>query len=231
MGLGSKLRRTWNRATAAVRDVGKQASSNLADLEDSGGTAAALGMFANPLIAQDIMGSAFGGALARGADTRTAFTQAGQSNATILSGNNPEQWKDLAAFNAALLAGAATGGIAGGALGAGGLAPSVAALSTPAWTGAAAAGAGLAAGAAGYAGIQSARGVLDVGGNNQPGAETPPDIASMYANDPDISAQFSRMRKSARMLGRAGTIKYKGSGSSLGLGEQMLGDQMSLIGV
>ena len=58
--------------------------------------------------------------------------------------------------------------------------------------------------------------------------ETPPDIA--YANDPDTSAQFQRFRKSARMLGRAGTMKYKGSGSSLGLGEQMLGDQMSLIG-
>lgn len=79
---------------------------------------------------------------------------------------------------------------------------------------------------AGYGGTQATQMLQPV----PSAAETPPDLADMYANDPNTSAQFSRLRKSARMLGRAGTFKNKGSASALGLGEQILGDQMSLIG-
>ena len=57
--------------------------------------------------------------------------------------------------------------------------------------------------------------------------EAPPDINE--ANDPNLATQFQRLRRNARMLGRAGTIKYKGS-SSLGYGGDSLGAQMSLGG-
>lgn len=231
MGLGSSLKKHWNKITNEVRDIGRQASSNLADLEDSGGTAAALGLFANPLIAQDIMGSAFAGALSRGADARTAFTQAGQSNATILSPNNPEQWKDLAAFNAALVAGAATGGAAGtlfGTSGAAFAAPGALTMGSATAAGAAAVGAGALVGGGMYAGTQALRGVT--GSNSGDQGELPPDLASTYANDPNTAAQFQRLRKASRALGRAGTFKNKGAGTSLGLGDSVLGDQLSLIG-
>jgi hypothetical protein len=65
-------------------------------------------------------------------------------------------------------------------------------------------------------------------GTNGQGVSSTPGTNTQ--NDPEQQAQFQRMRRAARMLGRAGTIKYKGSGSSLGLGDQMLGDQLSLIG-
>ena len=48
-------------------------------------------------------------------------------------------------------------------------------------------------------------------------------------NDPSLAAQFKRMRAAARALGRAGTIKNKGS-SSLG-GDSPLGSNMTLQGV
>jgi hypothetical protein len=51
----------------------------------------------------------------------------------------------------------------------------------------------------------------------------------MYANDPSTEAQFKRLRKAASMLGRAGTIKNKGSATSLG-GEGALGSELSLTG-
>jgi hypothetical protein len=60
------------------------------------------------------------------------------------------------------------------------------------------------------------------------GATTPPDINE--ANDPDTAAQFQRIRKAARMLGRAGTIKNK-SAQTLGGGadgEQTLGTQLAV---
>ena len=57
--------------------------------------------------------------------------------------------------------------------------------------------------------------------------DTPPDINE--ANDPLQAQQFQRIRKAARLLGRGGTIKNK-SQSNLGLGDQVLGDQLSLIG-
>lgn len=56
---------------------------------------------------------------------------------------------------------------------------------------------------------------------------TPPDVNE--ANDPNTAQQFLRIRKAGRALGRSGTIKNKSS-STLGLGEQLLGDQLSLIG-
>jgi hypothetical protein len=60
------------------------------------------------------------------------------------------------------------------------------------------------------------------------GSTTPPDINE--ANDPDTAAQFQRIRKAARMLGRAGTIKNK-SAQTLGGGadgEQTLGTQLAV---
>jgi len=56
----------------------------------------------------------------------------------------------------------------------------------------------------------------------------PPDVNA--ANDPRLAEQFKRQRRAARMLGRAGTIKSKGASSSLGLGDSILGDSMSLMG-
>jgi hypothetical protein len=50
----------------------------------------------------------------------------------------------------------------------------------------------------------------------------------MYKNDPEQAKQFMRLRKSAAMLGRAGTIKAKGS-ASLG-SDQPLGTNLALTG-
>ena len=223
MGLGRSLRRTWNRVTESVRDTARQASGNVDALGNTIAQTPGLDYFINPLIAQDIAGAAFGGSLARGADVRTAFANASGASGDLVSGGSSGQWADLATFNAALVAGAAGGAaltlgtgaaIPGSALAGAGVGTAAGALAMP-----------MAAGAdANYSGGRFGQ------GGNQSNAETPPDLAAMFANDPDTSAQFQRLRKSARMLGRAGTIKYKGSGSSLGLGEQMLGDQMSLIG-
>lgn len=76
----------------------------------------------------------------------------------------------------------------------------------------------------GYEAVKALQGVA-----TQPyTAEAPPDVN--LANDPDTSAQFKRLRNAAKMLGRAGTFKNKGTNTSLGLGDTVLGDQLSLIG-
>jgi len=97
-----------------------------------------------------------------------------------------------------------------------------------------ASGATLVPNAAGYA---TAAGVTAAGayGNRAMGASVgsgsdavpPPDVNE--ANDPNAAQQFQRIRRAARALGRSGTIKSR-SYSDLGLGEQLLGDQLSLIG-
>lgn len=213
-----KFKRAVSRAEDNVKNVGSA-------INDAATPENLAAYFVSPLIAQDVAGAK----AMSGADARTALAAPGQAAADPY-GYTQDNWQNLAAFNAALLAGAAGGAIGGAAqLGLAGGATGGASFGLGA-TGALI-GAGL-AGTAAYAGLSDF--AHKSGTNGQPqGAETPPDIASMYANDPnggDLSAQFQRMRKSARMLGRAGTIKYKGSGTSLGLGEQMLGDQMSLIG-
>jgi hypothetical protein len=84
----------------------------------------------------------------------------------------------------------------------------------------------LAAGAVGA----SAYGINSIGGGSAgvDGAP-PPDINE--ANDPATAAQFQRIRRAARMLGRAGTIKNKSTASSLGGdGTQTLGTQLSVTG-
>lgn len=58
--------------------------------------------------------------------------------------------------------------------------------------------------------------------------EIPPDLQDMYKNDPEQAKQFTRLRKAASMLGRAGTIKAKGS-TSLG-SDQPLGTNLALTG-
>ncbi len=88
--------------------------------------------------------------------------------------------------------------------------------------GAAITGGALAAGASAY-------GISSIGGGSAGGAgEAPPDINE--ANDPATAAQFQRIRKAARMLGRAGTIKNK-SAQTLGGGAdggQTLGTQLAV---
>jgi hypothetical protein len=69
----------------------------------------------------------------------------------------------------------------------------------------------------------------NAGIGNQPGAPTgdePPGYD--YANDPNYQQQFTRLRKAARMLGRAGTYKNRGA-SSLGT-DSPLGTPMQLTG-
>ena len=68
------------------------------------------------------------------------------------------------------------------------------------------------------------------GGGGVGGIEAPPTIDE--ANGPGLSEQFKRMRSAARALGRAGTIKGKGTGNfggTLGSGGG-LGSGMSLQG-
>jgi hypothetical protein len=224
-----KLDKYVNKAKDIISDVGATAR-DLGSQVDDWGKPLALATFVSPLIAQDIAGSAFAGALSHGADVRTAFQSAATSIPELASGGSSQQWTDLAIFNAALATGAFAGGATSGLMyaspasasvmgtaGALGVVPGSVAL-------------GLGAGAAAYAGSQYVSSITgrDEGGDGN--ASSPPDVQQMTANDPDSGAQFQRLRKAARMLGRAGTIKYKGSGTSLGLGDQMLGDQLSLIG-
>jgi hypothetical protein len=112
----------------------------------------------------------------------------------------------------ALTAGAASGGLAAPGL--------VGVNMVPSATGYA-----LAAGAVGT----SAYGINSIGGGSAGGAGAPPpDINE--ANDPATAAQFQRIRKAARMLGRAGTIKNK-SAQTLGGGAdggQTLGTQLAV---
>jgi L-alanine-DL-glutamate epimerase-like enolase superfamily enzyme len=72
-------------------------------------------------------------------------------------------------------------------------------------------------------GVDATKSALATAGSR---AAAPPDVN--LANDPNQAQQFQRLRKAAMKLGRAGTIKYKGS-STLGLGETLLGDQMQLM--
>lgn len=177
-----------------------------------------LDYLANPLVAQDIMGAAFAGSLARGADAKTALMNAGGASGDLASGGSSGQWSDLLAFNAALATGAAGG--AALPLGASAAIPGSALAGVGAGAAAGALAMPLAAGAdARYSGLM---------GGNQSQAEAPPDVNE--ANDPAMAAQFKRLRKAARSLGRAGTFKNKGAGTSLGLGDSVLGDQLSLIG-
>jgi hypothetical protein len=223
MGLGSFLKKTWNSATEVVRDAGRQASNNLSDAEDSGLTGAGLQYFVNPLAYQNVLGSGAGAAYARGADARDALA-AGNANAGALASGDGQAWGDLAVFNAALIAGAAGGAGVGALMGAGGSMPAVAALSSSALAGGAAAGTGALVAGGLYGGYAASTGPAL---NTDQSGSLPPDMAAMYANDPNTSAQFQRLRRAAAMLGRAGTIKYKGT--SLG-GEGALGSELSLTG-
>lgn len=64
------------------------------------------------------------------------------------------------------------------------------------------------------------------GGDPTPDVESAPTIDE--TNDPNLAAQFKRMRAAARALGRAGTIKNKGAGT---LGDSApLGSNMTLQG-
>jgi hypothetical protein len=187
---------------------------------------AGLAYFISPIIAQDIAGAAFGGAYAGGADARTQLSAGVNAPTKMAAGEyKTEDWQDLAAFNAAIATGAGV----------------TAAMAAPAaitiggvQVGSVAGASALTAGAAGAAAGAGAYG-LYAGSRDQTYADTgaptaQPGMNQMYKNDPQQQQQFQRLRRAARMLGRAGTIKYKGSGSSLGLGEGMLGDQLSLIG-
>ena len=208
MGLGSGLRKGLNRAKSTISGIGSRSE----DWARKSGVATAAEVFANPLIAQDIMASSFGGKLSRGADTRTAFatsTDSGNIAATAAGqGNSQTNW-DLAAFNAALAAGAVGYPTALGMTG--NLAPLAAT--------------GLAAGttALAYGATQSLANAA--GGSGQDlEAGIPPDVN--YANDPEAQMQFKRLRRAAALLGRAGTIRAKGA-ANLG-STQPLGTDMAL---
>jgi hypothetical protein len=69
-------------------------------------------------------------------------------------------------------------------------------------------------------------GLFDWTGEKPPDTGAPPTINE--ANDPNLQDQFKRMRAAARALGRAGTIKYKGT-DNLGYGST-LGSGLSLSG-
>lgn len=227
MGLGSSLKKTWKRVTGEVKDIARQASENVGDLGRTVSQTPGLDYLINPLIAQDIAGAAFGGSLMRGADARTALANASGASGDLIAGGSSGQWADLAAFNAALLGGAAAGAAPAGAAAGFGWTPAV---SGSAWTGAAA---GTAAGALAMplaAGTEAkySGGLFGSQTNSGGSAEAPPDVN--YANDPNTAAQFQRLRKASRALGRAGTFKNKGANSALGLGDSVLGDQLSLIG-
>jgi hypothetical protein len=174
--------------------------------------------FINPLISQNIMGSAFSGAAMRGQDPAMAALAAPGS---LASGGSSGEWADLAAFNAALLGGAAGGvGVAGfGTTASGGLLTSAQAAGIV--------GASAATGAvAAYPLAYQATADYPVAGSSS--GSPPPDINE--ANDPATAAQFQRIRKAARMLGRAGTIKNK-SAQTLGGGAdggQTLGTQLAV---
>ena len=185
----------------------------------------AVAMFANPLIAQDVMGSAFAGSMARGADSRNALAASQAAPGSLATGGSAGEWADLAAFNAALLAGGA-----GGALAAGASIPAGFGASGFGMTAGTSAALGATAGASAYGAssalAQQAKADYATAGGSG-GGMAPPDVNE--ANDPAQAQQFLRIRKAARLLGRGGTIKNK-STSSLGLGDQVLGDQLSLIG-
>lgn len=80
-----------------------------------------------------------------------------------------------------------------------------------------------------YAMEGSQKAAANIGIGNQPTAPTgdePPGYD--YANDPNYQQQFTRLRKAARMLGRAGTYKNRGA-TSLGT-DSPLGTPMQLTG-
>jgi len=153
---------------------------------------------------------------------------------------SPQNRSMMAMTSAEIAAIVATGGLATGAIGGvttatatgatltASEAAAVAGLSGVATTSASglgiagAIGAGSLAMAAGY-------GVNSIGGRSAGGEDSPPpDINE--ANDPATAAQFQRIRKAARMLGRAGTIKNK-SAQTLGGGSdggQTLGTQLAV---
>ena len=163
----------------------------------------------------------------------------GQNQAYAINNDPAEFWNDphnrammgRTAAEVALIAASAGMGITaagGGGMTAAGATsvPSVAALSGPVLTGgglaAASVGAGTGAAALGaqtYTEAEAQR--------NRIAASAPPDVNE--ANDPATAQQFLRIRKAARMLGRAGTIKYKGT-ETLGGDGNNLGTSMGVAG-
>jgi len=191
----------WGKITGGVKKIIRPAATYLA----------------NPLVAQDVFGSAF---VSSGGDANAGLSAT--ADPTSYAKENP---MDLLAFNAALVAGAAGGAVAYGVpLSAGAASGGVGSLSAGGLASMTAVPGGVLAGSAAYSGLRKA------GLKDQPvdGAEIPPDLLDMYKNDPAMAAQFMRQRKAARALGRAGTIKAKGA-PSLG-GDQPLGTQLALTG-
>lgn len=217
MGLGSKLKR-WTGST--VKAVGQAGEDVGRAARDAAPAAAAYA--ANPLIAQDIMGAALGGALSRGADPRTALQA---PTAAVTGGYKTQDYMDLAAFNAALVAGAATGGATSALMYS---SPAAVGIAAPLGTVAGSVGGALAAGAGTYALAQT--GANAIGGNTfapSGSGETPPSPDTMEANDPNTAQQFQRLRKAARALGRYGTIK-RGTTGMLGDAGGLVGTEMAL---
>jgi hypothetical protein len=222
MGVMDRVNNFISDAGDTARDLGRQI--------DDWSKPLALSYFVSPLIAQDIAGAAFSGALSRGADPRAAFQQAALSPATLVGGGDTQQWADLASFNAAIAVGAAGGAFAAAPSAFSGTALGVIPFEgTVAGMGAVGSvGVGLAAGAGTYALTQSWANREGGGDLDAATASDQPTQAQMAANDPDTSAQFQRLRKAARMLGRAGTFR---GGKTLGGPEgSLLGEQLSLTG-
>lgn len=203
MRLGRKLKKYYKRFEGAVKDAA-----------DNPYVKAGAMTFANPLAAQDLFGAQF----ANSGDFHGSVVGMTEDPSKYSS----KDWQDLGAFNAALVAGAVTGGLA--------------TAGTPF---AASLGLGMAPGSAAFLGAGVGAGTLALANTGTAAyraykkeedvdVSAPPDVNA--ANDPRLAEQFKRQRRAARMLGRAGTIKSKGVSSSLGLGDSILGDSMSLMG-
>lgn len=154
--------------------------------------------------------------------------QGGTNAVNSLAGNNTDFWANpdnqqmMALTAAQITAAAATGGLAagGGSLGLGYTAGGFGGvgMGTLGLTGGTAIAATGALQAENIAKATSGSGAGDI----------PPDLMDMYKNDPAQAQQFMRLRRAAQQLGRAGTIKAKGS-ASLG-GDQPLGTNLALTG-
>jgi hypothetical protein len=153
---------------------------------------------------RDVLGA--WGDVGQGATAEGINAALGDTTTAYVADHQREAW--LAAALALGGAGAIQVGMTGGAWGG---------IGTAAGVGAALAGEALTKNRVDEARAQS---------RDQSKQDNPPDVNE--ANDPRMAEQFQRLRKAARGLGRAGTIKFKGA-ANLG-GTDSLGDALALQG-
>jgi hypothetical protein len=218
MGLGRTLRRGFEKATGSLGNY-TEGLSTQKGIQETLYHVSGLSLLATPV--------AYLGGLQQGG------WKGGIAKAEGAMGDPNEFWSDPAnrsmmAMTAAEIAAIAlSGGSAAGALGVGGTAGVSLGAGPAALAALPGAGVALAAGA----GIQGQEALRQQAAEER-AANAPPDINEF--NDPDTAAQFQRIRKAARMLGRSGTIKNKGKSASVQTlgggadGEQTLGTQLAV---